>query len=747
MQSYTLFMTVMICSASCCLSSDPQPSGDLEWIEAEGASIPVPPPEHPRLYLRQKHISDLKKRMAHPVLKPVWDDLVKSGERGGSRLMELNALRYLLDRDDELGRDTIWKTLKLMQDFTWPHKQDISREIGRMMVTGAIVYDWCYELLKPEQKNAFIEQFIRLARSLECGYPPVRQGAVTGHTSEAMLMRDTISAGIAIYDEFPEMYRLSAGRFFREHVPARNWFYPGHAYHQGDSYGPYRYMWDIVALWIFDRLGAGNVFDPNQQFVPYQYIYAQRPDGQLLRSGDTFRHSTRHGEIWRKYPGFLLSASYYGDGYVYSHYLKAPADSGTDKIFEFLWRDPDLKPLPITDLPLSFYMGTPFGHMIARTGWGEDSAIAEMKINEYNFVNHQHSDAGSFQVYYKGSLAIDSGLYQGTEGAYHSLHDVNYNKRTIAHNCLLIYDPDERFGEIRGEEARNDGGQWRHWGEPRTLEMLLSDGYETGKVLAHAFGPDTRTPVYTYLKGDITRAYSKKVSEVKRSFVFLKLGDGSVPAALIVFDKVAASDPDFKKYWLLHSMEEPQISGNQIIVVRSEHGEQGKLVNTVLLPETDNALVTAVGGPGKEFWVFGRNYPNSPRWDDMRSVEMGAWRVELSPKEPSETDYFLNVIQVMDKEVEQPLQVKRIDDVDVVGVKLADKIVLFNREGSLVKGTIKFSINGEGSVDILVTDLAVGEWQIRKDNTVLIPEIQCQAGEHLIYFRGSMGDYELSLRS
>lgn len=73
-------------------------------------------------------------------------------------------------------------------------------------------------------------------------------------------MRDILSAGIAIYDEFPEMYNLSAGRFFRELLPVRNWFYPGQAYHQGDSYGPHRYSWDTYPLWIFDRLGAGNVY-------------------------------------------------------------------------------------------------------------------------------------------------------------------------------------------------------------------------------------------------------------------------------------------------------------------------------------------------------------------------------------------------------------------------------------------------------------------------------------------------------
>ena len=228
--------------------------------------------------------------------------------------------------------------------------------------------------------------------------------------------------------------------------------------------------------------------------------------------------------------------------------------------------------------------------------------------------------------------------------------------------------------------------------------------------------------------------------------MFLNLGDTSVPAALIVFDKVVASNPDFRKYWLIHSMEEPQIGGNQITIVRSEHGEQGKLIDNVLLPEMDNASVTAVGGPGKEFWGFGENYPNAPRWDDMRSVEAGAWRVEVSPREPSAVDYFLNVIQVMDQKVEQPLQTELIDSEDVFGVKLADKIVLFSRKSLLMKGPVRFSIDSEDSVDILVTDLASGEWQISKDGEVLISEIQCQAEEHLIYFAGNMGYYELSFR-
>ena len=93
-------------------------------------------------------------------------------------------------------------------------------------------------------------------------------------------------------------------------------------------------------------------------------------------------------------------------------FLRQGGSGGNETIFELLWRDPDAPAAsPSSTLPLSRYFGSPFGWMVARTGWGEDAVIAEMKVNEYNFVNHQHLDAGAFQIYYKGALAIDSGLY------------------------------------------------------------------------------------------------------------------------------------------------------------------------------------------------------------------------------------------------------------------------------------------------------------------------------------------------
>lgn len=622
------------------------------WRDVAGVRIPVPPAEHPRLFLRAQDVPDLHRRMQHPALRETVEALQADAKKNAERALEWAALQYLLHGDREQGLRLIEQTAAHLRATQLQNIPDACRLTGRTMVTGAVVYDWLYPLFTAEQRELFRVELLRLAHTLECGYPPTKQGAVTGHTSEEMLMRDLMSAGIALYDEFPEMYELAARRFFREHLPARNWFYPGGAYHQGDSYSLVRYGAEIYPLWIFARMGYPDIYHPSQRDVPYHWIYSRRPDGQRLRSGDTFYDRDPHRE-WGLFHAGMLAASYYRDPIILGEYLRGPRVLSSHRLFEFLWRDPDLEPRSVEGLPLARYFGAPFGWMIARTGWHENAAVVEMKVNEYNFVNHQHLDAGAFQIYHRGSLAIDSGLYQGTGGSYGSPHDFSYFKRTVAHNTLLIHDPKEAFPGGRS----NDGGQRapNQWKEARTLDILLDEanGYRTGKVLAHGFVPSAQDPDLVYLVGDITRAYSDKVRQVVRSFVYLHLRDENVPAALVVFDRVVAADPQFRKSWLLHSLEEPTVrpssdSSHPVLTIdRSGKDEDGRLVVHSLLPGRE-ARVEKVGGPGQEFAVQGVNYPNVPLATnaDLLGFELGAWRIEVSPATPAEQDHFLHVLLI-----------------------------------------------------------------------------------------------------
>jgi len=93
---------------------------------------------------------------------------------------------------------------------------------------------------------------------------------------------------------------------------------------------------------------------------------------------------------------------------------------------------------------------------------------------------------------------------------------------------MLIYDPNEPSSNFSGRV--NDGGQRDiTLGSILTLDKLYSTPYlKVGEVLGHEYGLSSQEPDYTYLKGDISNAYSGKVAAYERSFMFLNLKNGRV---------------------------------------------------------------------------------------------------------------------------------------------------------------------------------------------------------------------------
>ena len=748
-----------------------QTRSTVEWRNVNGMEIPVPPSVHPRLYLRSSDIPRLKERIKHPEIVTTIKKMerlskertpeeeakapAKSGfryyaeMRGVTSRVQLEALEYLTSGKKSVARKAITAMLDTLQNTNYGTKGDLSRASGSMLMCGAMVYDWCYDQMKESEKRAYINEFIRIAKTMECGYPPKNTEPLAGHSSEWMVLRDMLSAGIAIYDEYPDMYNHVVSMMYKDYIPARNFIYSGHNYHQGTSYANVRFSNDLISLWIMSRMGAGAIYDSAQQFVLYDFLYRRRPDGLVLPAGDV------NPGIGGSYglPA-MLAYSYYKDPYLAYEYYRNPKIDNHCLIFDILWRDTDIEPMSPETLPLTKYSGTPFGWMIARTGWGDNSVVAEMKINEHFVGNHQHLDGGSFQIYYNGPLAIDAGAYHGTSGGYNSPHNKNFFKRTIAHNSLLIYDPEEKFacwnygGSDKTEFAANDGGQRMpgdRWDTCRSFDSLLSDAYTTGKALAHGTSEDYIAPDYSYLKGDITQAYSDKVKEVKRSFVFLNLKSENVPAAMIIFDKIVSAKPEFKKQWLLHSIEKPEISNNGFVVKRTKDGDRGMLYNSVLLPEINNCEINAIGGPGKEFWVNGVNYENKPQANrpDPRN-ERGEWRVEISPKNHEKEDYFLNVIQVADNKCKDMHKATLLKSEKTVGVMISDRIVTFSKDSNTLSGKFNLDINKEGTFKIVMTDMKSGTWQVKKDGKIFIPYKWVRSDDGILSFEGGKGHYEFS---
>jgi len=258
----------------------------------------------------------------------------------------------------------------------------------------------------------------------------------------------------------------------------------------------------------------------------------------------------------------------------------------------------------------------------------------------------------------------------------------------------------------------------RFWNSVRSLEdwRRTRDLWDRCRL-----SPVAAEPTYRYARADATRAYQpSKVERFTREIVHLRGTN-----ALVVLDRVRATDPSFRKAWLLHGVSEPKVVAPAVgasvghggtayrdaSVVTFEDGE-GRLRVHSLLPRDREVVVR--GGPGFEFWTpgderggawgSGQNWPLDPPeggplpedpyllkmwktfWDGIdrlspsnrRAVVPGGWRMEVAPVEPSRDDVFLNVLEIGDRGAAGGLRVEGIEGHELAGAVVeGDAVVLF----------------------------------------------------------------------
>ena len=296
---------------------------------------------------------------------------------------------------------------------------------------------------------------------------------------------------------------------------------------------------------------------------------------------------------------------------------------------DFLWRDTTVPRGDLAAFKLSHYSPGP-GHVYARSSWKPDATHFFFRCGD-RFTAHQHLDVGTFLVYRGGELVGDGGHYDG----FGTSHDVNYHLRTIAHSTVRVHDPAETWPHIRaGRVTGNDGGQhhnWPHHNGAVTDAAAWRKGkrlYDIADILAFR-----DAGAWLYVACDCTRAYSsKKLEYFTRQIVYLR------PGTFVIFDRVAAGDPAFRKTWTLQAMKRPERAGSKWTFASGK----GRLFIQTLLPA--GADVKLAGGD--ELYRYGgRNYP--PRRNTGPAPEC---RMEVSPATPARTDCFLHVLTATDAE-------------------------------------------------------------------------------------------------
>ncbi len=737
----------------------------------------VPPTEHPRLLVRKSDIPRIRENLNHPQNAAAYQkvlELAASTHKGDQasystsllEIMQSKALLYLVNGDVEMGRqavEMVMNHINKVQIATSFASDSTMRSCGQVVFSTACVYDWCYDLFTPEQREHYIktcEDLITL--NFEGGYPIIERPniyLVEYHRDENPVYKDLLAFGIAIYDEKPFVYNNIAGILNMNYFILPNWYTPSHWMPMGVStYGDFRTTWHVFCAYLFDVLGQ-KPFDDGLHYSTYKSVYWRRPDGHYLTDGDETRKVFDNTYVKNNHALYFMVGNMYKDPFIKWQYYKNKASteytstaitSITAPMY-LLMNDTNVGLANNMELPLTKYYPSPIGAMFARTSWeeGADSpaVLAAMKPLETYFSEHSHVEVGNFVLYYKGMLALDSGSYEapaytkpdGTSvpnSVWGSNHYMGYLALPIAHNCLLVYDP-AIPSEIKYGGQRFQPGATSQF---KTHADTIAGSNKTAENLAYDYGPDKQEPEYSYIESDLAPGYrTDRVKDYTRSYMFLNLFDDEIPAALIVFDRMESTDAAYTKSWLLHSQEEPKIEGNRVTIDRTEFHNSGRLTNTVLMPQ--NYKIEKIGGEGYEYW---NGESNLEIYRQPVGDESGTWRIEVKPTEKKAQDYFLNVIQVSDPDDSIiHHEVTSNEQGEFIGIFLADRAVFMKKNEGQVYRDFTVTADGEGDMSYIITNLAEGRWTVTDlDGNVVASETVDE--EHgVLRFRAVAGTYKI----
>lgn len=720
--------------------------GEIMEFPAANVELTVYPTEgqHPRVLFNDTTMQQIRENISAEENKTAYEKMLAYSDRGISDSVrpevdpaeehnwssdvafsiEAKAFRYALTGDELYGYEAILALKNFISTVNVSEEAMGVTNIyyyGHVMLLSSFVYDWCNDLLTPEDKEQIVAGNINLiATQLELGVPPSGLGSLVGHGCGPQLFQNWLPLAIAIADDYPDIYEYVAGRVFENFVDGQNYFLESGAHHQGNAYGMSRYESMVIAQLLFNRMTDENLLIFNDGILDeaLTFIHYIRPDGQGLRIGDDFYE---YGTSYYSASGVRMCAMYafaiYGDPYLKGYYKETTNDfttgfstgtSGISAVRFLILNDPSIEAKSTSDLPLVNYNGSPTGAITARSAWNDpDAVMTYMKIGEAYSANHEHKDAGSFQIFYKGILASDSGSYFW----YGSDHDYAYHKQTISSNSLLIYNPNM---PSYGKWIYSGGQTLTTRGEIRTLDQFLaSSASHQAKILGHDYEVDGDKYKFSYLAGDLTNAYdAETVDEVSRYMLSVMTDDENYPMVFVTYDRITSDDASYKKTALIHIQQEPTLTDDGFaIITNTKNGNSGKMVVQSLATPVD---YTVLGGEGQEYMVNGVNVANEYETRVEGGIgEFGWGRIEISPQTESKTDRLLTVMYVTDaKNDAAPIRADEIDTAELSGAVIFQKAMLFTKDTDPLHTAATFTVSGDGTLDYYIAGVAAGDWNI-----------------------------------
>lgn len=598
------------------------------------------------------------------------------------------ALLYQITGADLYG----YKAIKIIKEYISTVKittsgsnkvNDACRTYGYVMFTAGVVYDWCRDLLTETDKKQIIYGVEKnLCSGMEVGFPPSGQGGVSGHGSERQILRDYLSFAIAIYDDEPTWYQYIAGRVYQEYVPVRNAYYSAGYTPQGlSNYLPIRYTSDLWSAWLLKSATGKNPYNEADMKNVMKSVYANfiYATTYAFEEGDSEGRSAKQKTLNLALPAMM--SAYVLDDATGEVWARKADYAYTGSVYLFIMKTgtKDLEKLNdrYDDMSYITYNGGFESRIIAHNSWTKNDAAVFMKIGGKTTANHDHADAGSFQIYYKALLTGDSGCYD----SYGSTHHTKYHQATVAHNSILIYNGTTGYGQNQP-------------GETTSFSTWSGTKYDTGETtgVAYAYDKDGK-PLYAYIAGELSGCYNTYAgaSRVERRMLTVyDTENASSPMFVFVFDAIKTSNTSYRKAFLLHTPTQPTINGNTVTVVNGD----GKLV---LQNVTGNAITTA-----GHYEVNGSEVTSSD--DD------GMWgRVEISATGEQES-FMLNAMYVTGSSSNPSLTATNISNDVVSATKMGAVVAAFVKSADRRTASFSITTGGSGDINYYISGVAAGTW-------------------------------------
>ena len=721
-------------------------------------------------------------------------------------LIQIKALGYLVDGHELYGYQAIHGIKQYLNSLdvtnsSYYIKSNMEREHGNVAFTAALVFDWCYPLLNDVDKAQIMAavQNITLKGTMpgngdakmHCGYPPFSNGtagAVAGHGSEREILRDYLSVAVAFYGESgaKNISKATANSWwtyistlvYSQYVPVRNYYFRSGVAPQGlGVYVSGRHISDMYSAWILLTATGTQPYDKIDTTVRNFLGWETQPNF-LFSDGDGNYVGKQIGEqnTYELRSLAYMTAYLFNDEAMLTQARTMPDNNSrasdpyykgvygadtielTSAMYVALTGMSDMTYNPNKDkyegMPLIQYNGSPLGQYVTHEAYGvNDSASVYMRIKERYTANHEHLDAGTFMIYYKGMLTADTGVYASYGGA----HQRYYHTATVSHNGLLIFDESKYDSTSTDNAVKWYSGGQQFKNTPASYSELKSANWKAGNVVGHrhAYTDSTSTqPLYAYVAGNITPSYdSETVSHVGRRMLTVYTGDENVPMVFFTYDSITAKDASYQQKYLLQipSSQKPTsavvtTNGSDYKTIKTENGG-GQLVLTCI-----NGNLTHKGCSGY-----------SVNGVQNTATDLGAWgHIELLlPK--VESNNLLNAMYVTDAGTSTYYPSEKITNsskgnitsgaIDLDGCVFNNSVAAIFAKKELtsssdfVNSTMSFTAPGSGELSYYIDGLQGGNWNVKITSDGKTFSTTAKASNGLLTFDAPAGDVVLTKES